>query len=55
MKRAIRMHRVDFIAIVALVALAIFVVAYILEHQPAFTFGQSYYVVKAPSSRPRPR
>ena len=41
MKRAIRTHRRDFIAIVALVAIAAIAVAgYILEHQPAFTFGQ---------------
>ncbi len=47
MKRAIRIHRVDFLAIVALIALAILVVGYILEHQPSFTFGQSYYTVRA--------
>jgi phospholipid/cholesterol/gamma-HCH transport system substrate-binding protein len=46
-KRAIRIHRLDFIAIVTLVALAIAVVGYVLEHQPAFTFGKSYYTVKA--------
>ena len=47
MKRAIRIHRVDFLAIIALIALAILVVGYILEHQPSFTFGQSYYTVRA--------
>ncbi|MGO9898674.1 MAG: MlaD family protein [Solirubrobacteraceae bacterium] len=47
MKRAIRIHRLDFIAIVALIAIAILVVGYILEHQPAFTFGRNYYKVKA--------
>ncbi len=47
MKRAIRIHRLDFIAIVTLVVLAIAVVGYILEHQPAFTFGKSYYTVRA--------
>jgi phospholipid/cholesterol/gamma-HCH transport system substrate-binding protein len=46
-RRAIRVHRSDFIAIAALVVLAVVVIGYILEHQPAFTFGQSYYVVKA--------
>ncbi len=47
MKRAILTHRQDFIAIVALVAAALAVVIYILEHQPAFTFGKSYYTVRA--------
>lgn len=47
MKRAIRVHRKDFVAIVALVALAAGVAAYILLHQPAFTVGQSYYAVRA--------
>jgi phospholipid/cholesterol/gamma-HCH transport system substrate-binding protein len=46
-KRAILVHRTDFIAIVVLVVLAIAVVAYILGHQPAFTFGKSYYSVRA--------
>jgi phospholipid/cholesterol/gamma-HCH transport system substrate-binding protein len=46
-KRAILTHRQDFIAIVALVALALAVVIYILEHQPAFTLGKSYYTVRA--------
>jgi phospholipid/cholesterol/gamma-HCH transport system substrate-binding protein len=46
-KRAILIHRQDFIAIVALVVLAGAVVVYILGHQPAFTLGKSYYTVKA--------
>ncbi len=48
MKRAIATHRRDFIAILVLVAAAIGVTAYILNHQPAFVFGQSYYTVRAP-------
>ncbi len=48
MKRAIRNHRIDFVAIAALCVAAVATVLYILEHQPSFTFGQSYYVVKAP-------
>ena len=48
MKRAIMIHRIDFAAIVVLVLVAIFVSGYILEHQPSFVFGQSYYTVKAP-------
>jgi phospholipid/cholesterol/gamma-HCH transport system substrate-binding protein len=47
MKRALREHRVDFGAIAALVLAAIAVTAYILNHQPSFQFGQSYYTVKA--------
>ncbi len=47
MKRAIRIHRGDFIAILALILLAIGVTSYILLHQPAFTFLQDYYTVKA--------
>ena len=47
MKRAIQTHKVDFIAITALLASAIAVALFILEHQPAFTFGKSYYTVKA--------
>ena len=47
MKRAILVHRRDFFAILVLVALASVVVIYILEHQPAFGFGKSYYTVKA--------
>ncbi len=50
MKRAIRTHRVDFIAILVLVALAVGVTAYIFSHQPSFTFGKSYYTVYAPFS-----
>lgn len=48
MKRAIATHRRDFIAIAVLVVVAFGVTIYILEHQPAFVFGQSYYTVKAP-------
>jgi phospholipid/cholesterol/gamma-HCH transport system substrate-binding protein len=46
-KRAILVHRQDFLAIVALVAAAIAVAGYILLHQPAFGLGKSYYVVRA--------
>jgi phospholipid/cholesterol/gamma-HCH transport system substrate-binding protein len=46
-KRAILVHRQDFIAIVALVVAALAVSIYILEHQPAFGIGKSYYTVKA--------
>jgi phospholipid/cholesterol/gamma-HCH transport system substrate-binding protein len=46
LRRALRAHRWDFVAIVGLVVLALAVAAYILEHQPAFTFGQSYYSVR---------
>jgi phospholipid/cholesterol/gamma-HCH transport system substrate-binding protein len=46
-KRAIVIHRWDFAAIVALLVGAIAVTGYILEHQPSFVFGQSYYTVKA--------
>jgi phospholipid/cholesterol/gamma-HCH transport system substrate-binding protein len=49
-RRAIRVHRLDFAAIAALVILAAATVVYILEHQPAFTFGRSYYTVRAPFS-----
>jgi phospholipid/cholesterol/gamma-HCH transport system substrate-binding protein len=49
-KRAIRIHRVDFIAIVALLLGAMAVSAYVLLHQPAFTLFKSYYVVKVPFS-----
>ena len=48
MKRAIREHRTDFAAIAVLIVAAIAVSAYILEHQPSFVFGQTYYTVKAP-------
>ncbi len=47
MKRAILVHRRDFVAILALVLLALAVVAYILGHQPSFTLGKSYYTVHA--------
>ena len=50
MKRAIRIHRGNFIAIVALVVGAMAVSAYILLHQPAFTLFKSYYVVRVPFS-----
>jgi phospholipid/cholesterol/gamma-HCH transport system substrate-binding protein len=46
MKRAIRVHRQDFIAILVLVVAALAVVVYILKHQPAFSFGTSYYKVR---------
>jgi phospholipid/cholesterol/gamma-HCH transport system substrate-binding protein len=46
-KRAISTHRVDLAAILALVAAAFGVTAYILVHQPSFVFGQSYYTVQA--------
>ncbi len=47
MKRAITAHRRDFLAIIALVAIALAVAGYILYHQPSFTLGQSYYTVRA--------
>ncbi len=37
----------DFGAVAVLVVLAVVTVGYILEHQPAFTFGRSYYQAKA--------
>jgi phospholipid/cholesterol/gamma-HCH transport system substrate-binding protein len=46
-KRAIKTHQMDFAAIAALVVAAFGVTAYILEHQPSFVFGQSYYTVWA--------
>ncbi len=46
MRRAILIHRGDFTAILVLVVLAAVVVIYILDHQPAFTLGKSYYTVK---------
>jgi phospholipid/cholesterol/gamma-HCH transport system substrate-binding protein len=46
-KRAIKTHRVDFGAIIVLVVLAAIVTGYILEHQPAFNFDQSFYTVQA--------
>ena len=48
MKRAIREHRADFAAIAVLIVAAIAVSTYILEHQPSFVFGQTYYQVRAP-------
>ncbi len=47
MKHAIRTHSRDFIAIAVLLVLALGTVAYILDHQPAFMLGRSYYPVKA--------
>jgi ABC-type transporter Mla subunit MlaD len=49
-KRAILTHRRDFIAIAVLIVGAIATVGYILEHQPSFTFGQSYYTSRPFSS-----
>jgi phospholipid/cholesterol/gamma-HCH transport system substrate-binding protein len=46
-KRAIAAHRRDFISIIALLIGAAAVTAYIFGHQPSFTFGQSYYTVRA--------
>jgi phospholipid/cholesterol/gamma-HCH transport system substrate-binding protein len=46
-KRAIRIHRKDFAAIIALIVGAAAVAGYILLHQPAFTLFKSYYTVKA--------
>jgi phospholipid/cholesterol/gamma-HCH transport system substrate-binding protein len=46
-KRAIREHRTDFAAIGALVVAAVGVIGYILNHQPSFVLGQSYYTVRA--------
>jgi phospholipid/cholesterol/gamma-HCH transport system substrate-binding protein len=46
-RRAIRTHRFDFVAILVLVGLAVVVTGYILKHQPAFHLGQSYYEVNA--------
>ena len=47
MKRAIVTHYVDVIAIFALLVGALVVSGYILKHEPSFSFGQSYYTVKA--------
>ncbi len=47
MRRAIRNHRIDFAAIIVLLVLAVLVTGYVLEHQPAFHLGQSYYQVNA--------
>jgi phospholipid/cholesterol/gamma-HCH transport system substrate-binding protein len=46
-KRAILTHRRDFFAIAVLIVGAIIVTGYILQHQPSFTFGQSYYTIDA--------
>jgi phospholipid/cholesterol/gamma-HCH transport system substrate-binding protein len=46
-RRAIAKHRTDFAAIAALIVAAFGVTLYILEHQPSFVFGQSYYTVHA--------
>jgi phospholipid/cholesterol/gamma-HCH transport system substrate-binding protein len=51
-KRAIRIHRRDFISILVLVILAIVVSGYIFAHQPSFSgifgaFSKSYYTVDA--------
>ena len=46
-RRAIRNHRIDFAAIIVLLVLAVVVTGYVLEHQPAFHLGQSYYQVNA--------
>jgi phospholipid/cholesterol/gamma-HCH transport system substrate-binding protein len=46
-RRAIAIHRRDFAAILALIVASLGVVTYILRHQPAFHFGQSYYSIKA--------
>jgi phospholipid/cholesterol/gamma-HCH transport system substrate-binding protein len=46
-KRAIRIHLGDFIAICALVVGAIVVTGFIFLHQPSFTFLKNYYVVRA--------
>ena len=50
MKRAIRIHRWDFTAIVVLLGLSALVTGYIFLHQPSFTFLKSYYTVKVPFS-----
>jgi phospholipid/cholesterol/gamma-HCH transport system substrate-binding protein len=51
-RRAISIHRRDFIAVLVLVVIAAAVTGYIFAHQPAFTgvfglFGKSYYTVNA--------
>jgi phospholipid/cholesterol/gamma-HCH transport system substrate-binding protein len=46
-RRALGAHRRDFVAILGLVAGALVIAGYVLYHQPAFTFGQSYYSVRA--------
>jgi phospholipid/cholesterol/gamma-HCH transport system substrate-binding protein len=50
-RRAIRVHRRDFIAIVVLFCLAIGVSGYIFLHQPAFTLFKHYYTVYAQFSQ----
>jgi phospholipid/cholesterol/gamma-HCH transport system substrate-binding protein len=45
-KRAIRIHSKDFVAIVALFLGAVAVTAFIFAHQPSFTTLKNYYVVK---------
>jgi phospholipid/cholesterol/gamma-HCH transport system substrate-binding protein len=47
MRRLLRAQRRNIGAVVVLVALALATVIYILEHQPAFTLGHSYYTVNA--------
>lgn len=47
MIRAVKIHRKDFAAVAALLLAAIAVMAYVLHHQPSFTFGKSYYTVHA--------
>jgi phospholipid/cholesterol/gamma-HCH transport system substrate-binding protein len=46
-RRAISIHRRDFIAIVALFLGALAVSGYIFAHQPSFTFFHSYYTINA--------
>jgi phospholipid/cholesterol/gamma-HCH transport system substrate-binding protein len=46
-KRAIKTHRTDFLAMAGLALAAVAVAAYILAHQPAFTLFRSYYTVRA--------
>ena len=53
-KRAILVHRRDFAAIAGLAVLAVAVAAYILGHQPAFTFGRATTRSRR-RSRPRRR
>ena len=47
MRRALRGQRRNLGAVAVLIALAVATVIYILEHQPAFTLGHSYYTVNA--------
>jgi phospholipid/cholesterol/gamma-HCH transport system substrate-binding protein len=46
-KRAIKTHRTDFLAMAGLALAAVAVAAYILAHQPAFTLFRGYYTVRA--------